>query len=78
MRPLSATSAFSRSGAAAGRKAAVLPAELARAFVSDRKRGLCGIEPLHQHQNVSMLQPELLLVLERAHRGQRPEVMVKR
>jgi len=37
----------------------------------------CRIQALPEHQAAGFLQPQLLLELQRAHCGQRPEVMVE-
>jgi hypothetical protein len=57
---------------------AVLTVELTGAFVSDLKRGTCGVQTIHQHASPSRLQPKLFLILKRTHGGEHPEVMVQR
>jgi hypothetical protein len=56
---------------------AVFAIELAHTFVADFVRRACGIYPIHKHPLPCSLQPKLLLILKRAHRGQCAELMVK-
>ena len=59
-------------------KPAVLPIELAGTFIADLESGTCGIQTFIQHSLSGYMQPKLFLVLKRAHRGQRSELMVQR
>src|SRR5579885_2582966 len=59
-------------------EAPVLAAELADALVTDLVCRTRGIEPIRQHAPPRFLQPELLLILERAHPRQCAELVVQR
>jgi hypothetical protein len=59
-------------------KALVLPSELAGAFVTDLQGSAPGIQTIYRHPRSRFLEPDLLLILERAHRRQAPEVVVQR
>jgi len=50
---------------------------LAHALVADFVSRACGVNPIHKHPLPCPLQPQLLLVLKRAHRGQCAELMMK-
>lgn len=50
-------------------EAAVLAVELADAFIANFVRSAGGIDPVHEHALSGGLQPELLLILKRAHGG---------
>src|SRR6266567_6594281 len=56
---------------------AVFAVELAGTFVSDLKGGACGVQAIHEHASPRFLQPKLLLVLKRAHGGERAEMVVE-
>ena len=56
----------------------VLPAELRSAQVADSVTCVARVHLLEQHQAPGFVQPERLLVLERAHRGDRFETLVER
>ena len=58
-------------------EAAVLAIELAYAFVVDFIRRRSSVNSVHQHALPRCLKPQLLLVLERAHRGQFSELMMQ-
>ena len=58
-------------------EAAVFAIELAGTFVADFEGGAGGVEAVHEHALARCLQPELLLVLERTHGGERAEMMVE-
>ena len=51
--------------------------ELAGTFVSDLKSRTSGVQTIHEHASSRCLQPQLLLILKRAHGGQRPEMVVQ-
>lgn len=59
-------------------QAPILPVELRGAFVADTVAGGGGIEQVDEHQPARFLQTQRLLILQRAHRGQRLEVLVQR
>ena len=59
-------------------EAAVFAIELAGAFVADFEGGAGGIEAVHEHALARCLQPELLLILKRAHGSQRAKMMMER
>jgi hypothetical protein len=63
---------------AAGRKTAVFAIELADAFVSDLKACTRRVQTIQKHVAPRCLQPKLLLILKRTHRGQPAEMMVQR
>src|SRR4051812_30943459 len=56
----------------------VFPAELGRALVPDPERRLASVEPFPRHQPPRLLEPEPLLVLERAQGRYALEVEVER
>ena len=56
---------------------AVLPAELRRTQVADAVARVARVHVLKQHQPPRFVQPEHLLVLQRAHRGHRLEALVE-
>ena len=56
----------------------VLPAELRSTQVADAVTRVARVHLLEQHQAPGFVQPERLLVLERAHRGDRFETLVER
>src|SRR5438445_1173481 len=58
-------------------ESAVLAAELAHTLVADLVRSVCSIETVHQHSLACSLEPQLFLILQRAHCGKRAELMVK-
>ena len=58
-------------------EAAVLAVELADAFIANFVCSAGGVDPVHEHALACDLQTELLLILERAHGGQRPELVVE-
>jgi hypothetical protein len=58
-------------------EATVLAAELAHTLVADLVRSACGIEAIHQHSLTRGLEPQLFLILQRAHCGKRAELMVQ-
>lgn len=55
----------------------VLPAELRHALVADAKCRGAGIDGFDQQQTAGFVEPDLLLVLQRAQPGDGGEVMVK-
>src|SRR5918998_1981823 len=57
---------------------AILATELRRTLVPDLIRCARRVHRPCQHQPPSFLEPELLLVLQRTHRGYRLEVRVER
>ena len=57
---------------------AVLPVELAGAFIADFEGGAGGVQSLIQHALPGNMETQLLLVLQRAHGGKRTELMVER
>jgi len=59
-------------------QATVFTAELRRALVTDLEPCGCGIQVFGQHQAPGFLQAELLLILQRAQGGHRPEVVMER
>src|SRR6267378_1811923 len=59
------------------KEAAVFSVELADALVADLVSCACGVHAIHKHPLPCPLQPQLLLVLKRAHRGQCAELMMK-
>ena len=56
-------------------EAAVFAIELAGAFVSDLKGRTGGVQTIDEHASPCRLQPKLLLILERTHGGERPEMI---
>ncbi|RMN46591.1 hypothetical protein ALQ60_05456 [Pseudomonas syringae pv. papulans] len=58
--------------------AAVLPAELRRAFIADAIAGAGGVQAFIDDQPSSFLQAQLFLILQRAHGRQRLESVVQR
>src|SRR5438876_11253280 len=56
---------------------AVFAIELANALVADFVGCARGIHPFHKHPLPCPLQPQLLLILKRAHCGQCAELMVE-
>jgi hypothetical protein len=59
-------------------EATVFAIELAGAFVPNQKGRTGGVQTIDKHASPRCLQPNLLLILKRAHGGQRPEMMVQR
>ena len=59
------------------KEAAIFSVELAHALVADFVSRACGVNPIHKHPLPCPLQPQLLLVLKGAHRGQCAELMMK-
>jgi hypothetical protein len=59
------------------KEAAVFSVELADALVANLVSCARGVHPIHKHPLPCPLQPQLLLVLKRAHRGQCTELMMK-
>ena len=59
-------------------KTAVFAIELADAFVSDLKACTRRVQTIQKHVAPRCLQPKLLLILKRTHRGQPAEMMVQR
>ena len=57
-------------------EAVVFAIEVAGAFVSNLKSRSCGINIIHEHALSCGMQPELLLILKRAHSGELPEMPV--
>jgi len=55
----------------------VFPAELRGAHVANTVARATRVNALKEHQPPSLVQPEYFLILERAHRGHRFEVLVK-
>src|ERR1700686_1586489 len=55
----------------------VFSVELADALVADLVSCARGVHPIHKHPLPCPLQPQLFLVLKRAHRGQCAELMMK-
>src|SRR6266545_5690425 len=55
----------------------VLPAELRRIVVADPVSSGRGVEVAGNEESPGLLQPQLLLELQRAHRGDRLEVVVQ-
>src|SRR5437660_10223380 len=51
----------------------VLAAELAHTLVADLVRSACSIETVHQHSLARGLEPQLFLILQRAHCVKRAE-----
>ena len=49
----------------------VFPVKLAHTFVADLVPSACGIETVHQHSLACGLEPQLFLILQRAHCGKR-------
>ncbi len=58
-------------------EAAVLAIELAGAFIADFKGGAGGIQSFIEHPLPGYVQAKLLLILKRAHCGQRTELMMQ-
>src|SRR6266568_8266203 len=58
-------------------ESAVLAAELTHALVADLVRSACGIETVHQHALTRGLEPQLFLILQRAHCGKGAELMME-
>src|SRR5271163_934783 len=59
-------------------EAAIFAIELAGALVADLKSRTRGVETIDEHACPRCLQPQLLLILKRAHGGERPKMVVKR
>ena len=59
-------------------KTAIFAIELADAFVSDLKASTRRVQTIQKHVAPRCLQPKLLLILKRTHRGQPAEMMVQR
>src|SRR5258708_12478462 len=55
----------------------VLAAELTHTLVADLVPSACGIETVHQHSLARGLEPQLFLILQRAHCGKRAELMME-
>src|SRR5258707_268447 len=55
----------------------VLAAELAHTRVADLVRSAGGIEAVHQHSLTRGLEPQLFLILQRAHCSKRAELMME-
>src|SRR5437868_5536880 len=55
----------------------VLAAELTHTLVADLVPSACGIETVHQHSLACSLEPQLFLILQRAHCGKRSELMME-
>src|SRR6266508_2298715 len=55
----------------------VLAGEVRGVAVPHAVAGACGIQPLAEHETAGLLEPQLLLELQGAHRGERPEVVVE-
>ena len=55
----------------------VLAAELAHTLVADLVRSACSIETVHQHALARGLEPQLFLILQRAHCCKSAELMVE-
>src|SRR6266567_5445481 len=60
------------------KQAAVLTIELTGAFVPDLKSDGRGVHIISEHAGSRSLQANLLLVLQRTHRRERPEMMMQR
>ena len=58
-------------------KSTVLAAELAHTLVADVVRSTCSIETVHQHSLARGLEPQLFLILQRAHSGKCAELMME-
>ena len=56
---------------------AVFAIELAGTFISDLESGACCVETFVEHALSRDVQPELFLILQGTHCGQRPELMVQ-
>ena len=59
-------------------EAAVFAVELAGTFVSDLKGRTGGVQTVREHAFPRCMEPKLLLILKRIHRGERPEMVVQR
>ena len=59
------------------KEAAVLSVELTDTLVPDFESCARGVHAIHKHALPCSLQPQMLLVLKRAHRGQCAELMMK-
>jgi hypothetical protein len=55
----------------------VLAGEVRGVAVPHVVAGACGVEALAEHQTAGFLEPQLLLELQRAHRGEHPKVVVE-
>src|SRR5258708_31971348 len=55
----------------------VLAAELTHTLVANLVRSACGIETVHQHSLARGLEPQLFLILQRAHCSKRAELMME-
>src|SRR5467141_1658747 len=55
----------------------VFAAELAHTFIADLVPSACSIETVHQHSLARGLEPQLFLILQRAHCGKRAELMME-
>src|SRR6266481_9990050 len=60
------------------KESTVLAAELTHTLVADLVRSACGIETVHQHSLARGLEPQLFLILQRAHCDKRSELMMER
>ena len=60
------------------KQAAVFTIELTRTLISNGKGHARRVNAVGEHPCPRFLQPDLLLVLKRTHRRDRPEMMVKR
>ena len=59
------------------KEAAVFPIELACTFIADFEGCACGVQTIVEHALSGHVQSKLLLVLKRAQRSQRSELMVQ-
>ena len=59
-------------------EAAVFAIELGGAFVADFEGGTGGVETIDEHAFARGLQAKLLLILKRAHGGERAEMVMQR
>jgi hypothetical protein len=60
------------------KKATVFAIELAGTFVFDLKCGAGSVETIQEHETSCCLQPKLLLILKKAHSGQRSKMVMER
>ncbi len=73
----SGSKSFDISHGRLAKEAAVFSVELADALVADLVSCTRGVHPIHKHPLPCPLQPQRLLVLKRAHRGQCAKLMMK-
>ena len=59
------------------KESTVLAAELTHTLVADLVRSACSIETVPEHSLTRRLEPQLLLILQRAHCGKSAELMVE-